>query len=234
MQSAIASVKRSLNECGFDLVHAFRLPPQASLDLHSDLQGNRLALLVGNTRHLWPIFKSHLREHPDWLQIHSQHPLDAYVEFQLHRILEAVAEFVVKPQIYFSHRRYSNQFIPFQRLAACAGTVTLHPTSYLCIHPVHGPWFALRALVVLGNHGEQEFRDFKVDTAVDRVRLEDILEGRIQTAMHQLKTGSVSWMDWVALRDLVAEAVPSSKAWRYTDNQMRYHYTKDIHLLKQD
>ena len=37
-----------------------------------------------------------------------------------------------------------------------------------------------------------------------------------------------NWRSWVAIRD----ACPLGKAHRYSDEQIRYHYTKDIKLLE--
>ena len=50
----------------------------------------------------------------------------------------------------YAHRRYDGAFVAFQPLAVAAGLGALSEAN-LVIHPVYGPWFALRAaIVVLG------------------------------------------------------------------------------------
>ena len=49
---------------------------------------------------------------------------------------------------WFGQRRYDGAFLPFQRIAVAAGLGVLAPTQ-LVIHPMYGPWFALRAVVLV-------------------------------------------------------------------------------------
>src|SRR5438270_2795660 len=95
----------------------------------------RLGWLVGNTRALWPRFLS-ARDPGD------EHPLERYTERTIERAIAGSGA-----TAWFGHRRYDGAFLPLQRLAVAVGLGALAPTG-LVIHPVFGPWFALRAVVV--------------------------------------------------------------------------------------
>src|SRR5262245_17031530 len=92
-------------------------------------------LLVGNTRALWPIFSAARDVLGD-----APHPLERYTEQTIDRIAGGAP-------VFYGHRRYGDAFVPLQRLAVAAGLGALAPTQ-LVIHPVFGPWFALRAVIL--------------------------------------------------------------------------------------
>src|SRR5258707_15791407 len=99
------------------------------------LAGSRemqLGILIGNTRALWPKFRAALGD------LDPVNPLERYTERAIDGALPAGA------RCYYSHRRYERAFLPFQRLAVAVGLGSLSSTP-LVIHPIYGPWFALRA-----------------------------------------------------------------------------------------
>jgi methylmalonic aciduria homocystinuria type C protein len=99
-------------------------------------------LLVGNGRALWERFRHEMRSEPERLQ--SPHPLDEFVERSLSGCL---ADSAVSATVVYGHRRYAGGYAPLQRWAVRAGALALSP-SHLSVHPVVGPWLALRALIV--------------------------------------------------------------------------------------
>ncbi|MGC4063984.1 MAG: hypothetical protein QM784_04975 [Polyangiaceae bacterium] len=99
-------------------------------------------LLVGNGRALWERFRRQMHAEPERLA--SQHPLDEFVEQSLTDCLAACG---VSATVVYGHRRYAGGFAPLQRWAERAGALALSP-SHLSVHPVVGPWLALRALMV--------------------------------------------------------------------------------------
>jgi methylmalonic aciduria homocystinuria type C protein len=191
----------SLAAAGFDIAHAFDAQAAAREPGLERLAGPaRLGLLIGNTRALWPPFTAALGEpalaaDPD--------PLDRYTE----RTLDAA--FPGPARIYYGHRRYGDGFLPLQRLAAITGLGALAP-HHLVIHPVYGPWFALRAIVVLD--GEPPARA----PIPQPCRCDGSCEAAFQRALQTLDS-----RDWLALRDSC-----SLRAWRYSDDEIHYHYSR--------
>lgn len=197
----------TLAAAGFDIVHAFDAAAVAREPGLALLAGDtRLGLLIGNTRALWPAFTAALRN-PSLAA--DADPLDRYTE----RVIDA-AFAGPAPRIYYAHRRYHGNFLPLQRLAAATGLGALAP-NHLVIHPVYGPWFALRAIIVI--EGEPPTR-----TPIDQpCRCDATCAARFQRAQQ-----SNDWHDWLAVRDSC-----SLRTWRYTDNEIHYHYSMMQRLL---
>ncbi|MEO6775433.1 MAG: hypothetical protein ABI467_20900 [Kofleriaceae bacterium] len=164
-------------------------------------------LLVGNTRALWPIFLAARSADPALLA--SRDPLDLYTE-------QTFARGFPGARVWFSHRPYDGAFLPFQRIAVAAGLGALAPTQ-LVIHPIFGPWFALRALVALdGPPPPPQPRP------VAAYRCTRDCEARLAEAVQ-----THDWHAWLAVRD----ACCVGRGYRYGDSQLAYHYTKALELL---
>ncbi len=189
MEEAIATLVAD----GFDLVHAFDAHAAAHEPGWERLaNGPRLGLLVANTRALWPIFSARRRAEP--------HPLDRYTERSL------AAAFPDAP-VYFAHVAEAGAFLPFTRLAVAVGLAALAP-SHLVIHPIYGPWIALRAVVTL--EGEPPTR-----TPIAKpCRCGAPCERALAAAL-----SSTDWRAWLAVRDACTIG-----AHRYGDEQIAFHY----------
>ncbi len=182
-----------LAAAGFDIVHAF--------DAHAVgwevLAGReRRGLLIGNTRALWPVVAQAMTD-PS-----LAHPLDAYVETQLTRAFPDA-------RIYYSHRTYGGAFLPFQQLAVATGLGALSDGG-LVIHPVYGPWLALRAVVLVD--GEPVSRSPIAKPCHCNAPCKIALERALDRG---------EWQAWLAVRDAC-----TLHEYRYSDEQIRYHYTK--------
>ena len=117
-------------------------------------------------------------------------------------------------RMWFAHRQYDGAFLPFQRIAVAAGLGALAPTQ-LVIHPIYGPWFGLRALVVLD--GEPPPRAPRLAyrcTGECVARLAETLEG-VTGARGSRCVTRAAW----------------DASYRYGDSQLAYHYTKAPELL---
>lgn len=196
----LAPAITGLADAGFDVVHAFDAAAAARAPGLSALAGDhRLGLLVGNTRALWPRFVAAMRDpalaaEPD--------PLERYTE-------RALGAAFPGARTYFAHRRYDGAFLPFQRLAVATGLGALAP-SQLVIHPEHGPWFALRAVVLLD--GEPVARA--------PIAKPCACDAGCGAALERACAGG-DWRAWLAVRDAC-----TLRTSRYSDDQIRYHYTK--------
>ena len=194
---------RSLAEVGFDLAQTFDAQVAARAP-HLDLLGGdeRLGILIGNTRALWPPFTAAMRD-PALAAL--DHPLEHYTE-------SVIGAAFPEARIYYGHRRYDGAFLPFQKLAVAIGLGGMSEGG-LVIHPIYGPWFALRAVVVLA--GEPVTR-----APIDKpCRCESGCREALTTAL--AARGPDGWRAWLAVRDSC-----NLNAHRYPDAQIRYHYTK--------
>jgi hypothetical protein len=186
-----------LAEAGFDIEHAFdahavaREPGLAMLGT-----GAPRGVLVGNTRALWEPFCAAMRGSG------VAHPLEAYTE-------RAIAAAFPAARIFYGHRRYDGAFVPLQRVAVATGLGALAQNG-LVIHPIYGPWFALRAVVI--TDGEPVVRAPIAQPCACTTACADSLA--------RARAGG-DWRAWLAVRDAC-----SLCTFRYSDAQIRYHYTK--------
>lgn len=181
---------------GFDLAHDFDTRALRALpELRAvELPAGR-GILIGNTRALWPIFEVARRGEPD--------PLEHYVE----RVIEAA---FAGAKIFYAHRKYTGTFIPFQRIAVATGFGALAP-SRLVVHPIYGPWFALRAIVIVDGAGPTRIPIAQPCTC----------EAGCTRALDAALADPFEWRAWLAVRDACA-----IRAHRYSEAQIEYHYTQ--------
>ncbi len=226
---------RRLQDAGLDLVHPFSVsaaqdrlgfdvaPPNVA-------EKSPLGLIVGNSRALWTPFVTSLEavqgEPP------LAHPLDDYVERCVGEALELSN---LSFSLAYSHTLLP-QPIPLQRIADAAGFAHLGP-AHLSVHPTYGPWFALRAVIVL---------DFPWSNA----RLEDagparaICEGCAAPCIRELEEAvkhhserplpkhvqlatsplrlSLHSQAWARVR----QVCPVGQEHEFSAPQMKYHYDK--------
>jgi cyanocobalamin reductase (cyanide-eliminating) / alkylcobalamin dealkylase len=197
-----------LAAAGFDLAHAFDAAaaarePGLGLLAPSPTRDERLGLLVGNTRALWPPFAAALAG-PELAA--DPHPLQRYTE-------EAIDAAFPGARIYYSHRRYGRAFLPFQRLAVATGLGALAP-SQLVIHPIYGPWFALRAVIVAAGTPPPARPPVAQPCRCGPACTEALANARTAA-------GPEAWRAWLAVRD----ACPLREH-RYGEDQIHYHYTR--------
>lgn len=189
-----------LAAAGFDIAHAFDASAAAPAPGLDWLAGpHRLGLLIGNTRALWPPFREAMR---DPALAAEADPLERYTERAIDAAFPAA-------RIYYSHRRYAGGFLPIQRLAELTGLAALAP-SHLVVHPVYGPWLALRAVVAID--GEPPSRAPIARPCICGTACEQMLARALQ---------STDWRDWLAVRDSCV-----LRTWRYSDDQIDYHYSR--------
>lgn len=228
----VDAIARACAAGGFDLCataaaadYDVRVPDD--LRLPSVGRPRALTVVIGNTRALWPVFRRALAADPGLAA--ADDPLDTYAA----RVIGAAVADACVPAGVAHAIRYAPEPPPrriaMQRLAEVAGLATLAP-SHLAIHPVYGPWFALRAAIVLDLDGPPPRP--APPRACDCARgcqpaLDRALAAGAPVGAAELRE---RWRLWVAVRD----ACPVGRAHRYADIQLRYHYTGDRACLESD
>eukprot|EP00877_Chromochloris_zofingiensis_P014264 jgi/Chrzof1/9091/Cz03g35220.t1 len=150
-------------------------------------------------------------------QAHEQRPMHEY-----HHTQE------INYEIRFSFDS-GPKFVNMLRAAHFSGLAYHSTITHLCMHPVFGPWFALRAVVV-----------FDLDCP-DDISCQQLscpwpeLEQEAADKMNELlKKGGFDnfqqhWQDWAQLRQIGAKHTPA-RYW-YSPDQLEYHYTKKASVL---
>lgn len=197
----------------FDVVHRFAARPVAQalgLAVIDDPE-RPVGILIGNTRALWDVFAERLAADPELAS--SPDPIERLAEDELGAIAAGC-----DGTAWFAHRSYAAGYLPFQRIAALAGLAALAPTNLL-IHPVYGPWFALRGLVLSAGEPPPPAAAVAKPCACEAHGCE--------RAFAAACARPDDWRAWLAMRD----ACPVGRDHRYTHQQIAYHYTKDRQYL---
>ncbi|MBA3819798.1 MAG: hypothetical protein H0X17_12955 [Deltaproteobacteria bacterium] len=195
-----------LAEAGFDLVHAFATNADAVArdPRFAALAGGRtLGLLVGNTRALWPRFTAARR---DPTLAADPDPLDRYTEHIIDAAFPAA-------RIFYGHRTYGGTYVPLQHLAVATGLGAFAP-SQLVIHPIHGPWFALRAVVLVADDGGSRPRPAPIAQPCR-------CDTRCATALSVALAAPPTAAAGIAVRDGC-----TLNGSRYSDEQIAFHYAR--------
>ena len=174
--AAVAAFVQDHN-AGFDICHFFdpvwynrRLDDEGLLDLvrlptcssSTTTNNSTLTVLVGNTKHLWPLFLQWCRSKQQQQEEEQQlptNPLNTYCQEQIQRIV--AKHFTAKQacintsnndnnRIFWSNSLHRDTLISMQRVAAVSGLAYLDTEgTLLSVHPVFGPWLSYRAVVVV-------------------------------------------------------------------------------------
>lgn len=200
---------------GFDIVHHFdaeRVLVAVGLSRLHD-PARPVGVLVGNTRALWEPL----------LAARTADPALAASADPIQRYTEAVVGGEASRRggtVYYVHARYDGAYIPFQRIAVAAGLAALAPIQLL-VHPTYGPWFALRALMLCPGERPPEPIPAVLPCTCDAP-----CRRALDAALASI--GPEAWRAWLSVRD----SCPVGRDHRYGDNQIAYHYTKDLRYLR--
>lgn len=215
---------------GLDLVHAFDVadynraiaehPKLSSLPTFGRTRA--LGLLIANTQALWPIFLTAYRTRPD-LQAAAD-PLDDYV---MQGVQAFAAGLSYRTEVRGAHE-HGPRLVSMLHLADVSGFAQRGP-AHLAAHPRLGPWFALRAVVVVDEapppNPSASVRVCEGCEAPCKTEMEAALGQLTDTTDAGL---AQAWQAWVRVRD----ACPVGRDHRYSESQIRYHYTKDRSVLE--
>lgn len=227
-QRVTDEVAAAVRPSGFDVVHSFRaawydeaVAPAERLPWAAG--GSALAILIGNTRSLWPLFRAAMEADPTRHTVED--PLDCWVEQQL-RVALAAAFGPGAPRhlLVFAHEPPPRR-LPFQRLALHAGLAPISPGRLLA-HPDYGPWFALRAVLVVdveGPLGPPPSVGAPCEDCEAPCLAAFEAASAVPGASDDLALFRRHWRAWLAVRD----ACPVGREHRYPDDQIRFHYARE-------
>ena len=166
-----AALRATLEAQGLDLVAPLNLrwynevaPANARIAPTADGAGeDALAVLVGNSRALWPAFTAAHDSDPAIGD--AEHPVDTFVARAIRDAIarvslsggETARDVETDPRVFDSHDTSPGKLVAIQRAAHVAGVAHLDEKCHLAIHEKYGPWIALRALLVFdGVRGPDE------------------------------------------------------------------------------
>lgn len=205
-------MRESLRVSGFDIVHPFSLEElDESVLKHLPVEDSsgKMGCLVGNTGKIWDCFIKWLSQKPNWSEIVD--PLETFVE-------EVIEECVGQDAILFWTHETKRYIVPVQRMAEQTGLAYLSAGQFN-IHPHFGPWFALRAVVILS--GETASNQNVSNPSTDAIEVQSA------DLFNRLLESKATWREWLTLRDLY----DVGRTHRYSEAQIRYHYTRDKQVL---
>lgn len=213
MTAEIASV---LGPYGIDLIHPFRREwYDDAVETAARLPGpegpETLSVLAGNTRAMWPRFLEGADRTLD-------DALDGWIEETFSRALTPITSV---RDVIFSHEPPPRR-LPMQRLARHSGFTPLSEGQLLA-HPVYGPWFALRAVIVTDVPGPSGARPaVGPPCAGCDAPCKPAFEHACEANDARVKPGLLrqNWRPWLAVRD----ACPVGRDHRYSEEQIRFHY----------
>ncbi|MFN8369782.1 MAG: hypothetical protein U0T83_04050 [Bacteriovoracaceae bacterium] len=229
MKNIVEIIQQNLTTKGFDILELFSINTynQNIEEDHKIPQinsENNLAFLVGNTKNFWPYFIKALKDNPNRLK--SENPFDDFVVENIESLKTLTPDEI---KIRYTHRP-EPKHIAFQKLASLIGLAYLAP-SHLCIHPKFGPWFSLRAVITLpitanlSKNSAVAPCQFCIDRCNPVFNL--ALSKNSEATLNSQAIKS-NWQDWLAVRD----SCPTGKEYRFSEEQIKYHYTKDKEILK--
>ncbi|KAG0053868.1 hypothetical protein BGZ83_000265 [Gryganskiella cystojenkinii] len=250
-------------------------------------QTSTLSIIVGSNKTFWePFLAQHHPSRFDSEAEHKD-PMDHYCERLIPRVtLQALkaaglydesTSLTTAFSVAFSHWRITvppagtppegsaptgfvappAQILPIQHVAHAAGFAYFNPIAFLNVHPVYGPWFGMRAIVMVDlpydtsdnellqitdqNQTGTYSKDSKpIDYNPAFQRLTHDQVEQQNAALEVTKTALLTkgwdandWEEWVAFRHSLTRDRDDWQQWRYSDNQMKYHYQKQPEFLEE-
>ena len=227
---------------GFDIIHPFAVQPYNDAvaaktagtskkipPLPTFGRKRTAAVLLGHSNRMWPLFVDHLKAHP--ADVELDHPLDTFLSAVIQPAVDDVTRLgAVSVDLRLSSD-VGNKFVDLGCVAQVSGLAYYNDALHLSLHPTFGPWFAMRAVLVV----DVDFDEQWVQVPSSTNPIED-LEGEISSQYEALKAaGGIEnwrchWREWANLRKLGGRGV--DEAYVYSEDQIEYHYTGNRDVLR--
>ena len=195
--------------------------------------GNALALLIGNSRALWPAFLRWLWRQPE---PRPANPLDTYTEAYVGAAVRKFLSVAGAPdqETFWAADLTPARLVDMNRAARACGLTYFADEIFLSIHPTYGAWVAFRAVLVFDLPAAHLPARPPVPLAPLLSDAEAAAAKRALDAALMASTGSElsvdgmpQWRLWEAMRDCVGRG----REHKYNPLQSEYHYVKDPRLL---
>ena len=221
-------IKARLKSCGFDVIDEFNTSWYNQIkpsQLRLSFPERRLALLIGNSKAIWP----HFLEYYKFNKL-VKDPFDTFVRETIEDTFRKETQDDEDKSLdyFYSHETAPDRLIAFQKLASICGTAYLDESIHLCVHQTFGAWFALRAVVIFNN-----IQCSTLDPPPPFVPVLDALElekarTSLALAVEARKSADPSAARyWIEVRTSLSYGGEH----RYDEQQLLYHYTKSRELL---
>ncbi|KAL1504126.1 hypothetical protein AB1Y20_010536 [Prymnesium parvum] len=206
---------------------AFRLAPLP----HFGRGGDALALLIGNSKAMWPVFLRWMRD-----RIGSQlaDPVDS---FAAETIGNAVAHAAgdTRYEIFWAADFSPERLVDMNRAAFVSGLCYFSDETFLSIHPTFGPWVAFRAVVVLDLPADGLGAPpapmppllSKEESIAAKAAFEEAMAASSAVDLSCSGMTADIATKWAAMRDCVS----LGREHKYSALQSEYHYTKNRDVL---
>jgi methylmalonic aciduria homocystinuria type C protein len=229
-QTITEQVAQGCRPAGLDLVQPFQVAwyndaVDPAYRLPDFGNPRALGILIGNTRALWPALLAALRSDPALRDVADV--VDHYTTARVGAVLQPLSH---RCAVRWSYDRPPRR-VAMQRLGHLSGLAHLS-RGFLNVHPVYGPWIALRAAVVVDTDGPPGPPPDPPSPCSDCEHTCVPLLERAAAALRARGADRAglgdTWPLWLAVRD----ACPVGRAHRYSDAQIAYHYAKDRRMLE--
>jgi hypothetical protein len=199
-----------LEPFGFDLIKPFNVSHYNELVFSkknklTNLRENSLGIIIGNTKNFWiPFMKEYELNFKD-----CSNPVDKYTENVIKKLVKQ--EFSqIKYFVKFSHDVENNEIVSMQKACHVSGLAFNEENIGLCIHPIYGPWFALRAVIVF---------DLDAPSEVETIKEFPGSEMDLKNMKIEMKKAMVTG-NWLNVRNVCQ----LGNEYKYSQEQIDYHY----------
>jgi hypothetical protein len=223
MRRELCSVGEKLKRNGFDIFHLFDTSWLRTEDAEILPRFSRdrcVGVIIGNTKLLWDFVMLWWQKFPE-----ISNPIDTYCLQVLNEVMETEMQ-SLRYEVRWSHLKYGNTYIPMQRICNDSRLAYFDPNTSLCIHHTYGPWFALRAVISVDLCPSEVGLSESETPPLLPSPLSDEEQRVAKVFFEKALSTPKNWEAWVQVRDSVS--FERTNIYRYGDEQMQYHYTKQI------
>ena len=247
MKTILDELRLSLSTYGLDLCQAFPveiynldeqcsqypLPIPSSASRKGSISDSHLGIVIGNSKAMWEPFLLHLSSDPERI-CNAENPIHDYVAEAIEKCLRSLT-IAATFEIRYPYDEGS-KFIHFQRLAHLSGLAYHNKNCFLCVSPEHGPWIALRAVIVFDMEGPS-LLTFPKPLENPYPEGDAILALKTQSLMEEYRSNytegfKLAWEKLVEIRTICGGFLKDGGInQKYSHYQLRYHYLKSKSIL---
>lgn len=216
---------------------AFSLKPLPRFGRSKD--EDTLAVIIGNSRALWPHFLRWLKAQPEPAAVKD--PVDTYTEQVLRSAISSFASAAARQSepvaydIFWAADYSPERLVDMNRAAMVSGNSYFSEEMYLSVHPMFGSWVAFRAVVVFDLPGAYLGKPppplppllSDEEAAAAQKAFAEALKASSEVELNCDGMPLEIAHKWAAMRDCVS----LGREHKYDDLQSEYHYTKNPAML---